>query len=92
MLRQVLCVLILTSFALVNIQIARAEIDITDRAVTDPLIKIQTLESVERKTLDAPRWQTFQIPFDHEPVVVKNFANGWMGEYAFLTYSISKAP
>lgn len=49
-------------------------------------------EEVEKKTLDAPRWTTFQIPFDHEPVVVRTLATGWAWEYSFLTYSIIRTP
>lgn len=165
--------LVLTSLLFAGFTVARGEMDITDRTITDPLLKIETSETllqkhdklmdkmrvdeahkpplyksllqktdvflvhpiskdrpavvdfsaittqgkgvlrlaarnhpngdcileiskggqqIEKETLDSHRWETFQIPFDHEPVIVKSIATGWAWEYAFLTYSIGRTP
>ena len=48
--------------------------------------------SFKKETVGANKWERISIPFDHEEIVVKNIANGWSCEFAFIDYSISKAP
>ncbi len=42
------------------------------------------------KSTGRNQWQNFTIPFDHEPVVVKNMANGWHYEHGFIDYSFAR--
>ena len=48
--------------------------------------------SFKKETIDDNKWEKYTIPFDHEDVVLKNFATGWYCEFCFIDYSISKAP
>lgn len=48
--------------------------------------------SFKKETIGANKWERYTIPFDHEEIVVKNFANGWNCEFAFIDYSIAKNP
>lgn len=167
--RLILPVLVIIGFA--NLTISAEEIDITDRKVTDPLLKITTsqhllperedddFEAKRDETSKPPKysrllgkrdvimlhpfneekaaeidfseitskakgklrivarnhpggdfkieilvggkvliaesvgkndWERFTVPFDREAVVLRNVANGWQCEHAFLEYSISK--
>lgn len=49
-------------------------------------------EPVEKQTIGSNKWEKFSINFDHEPVVIKNVANGWHCEFAFIDYSFAKKP
>lgn len=46
----------------------------------------------KEEIIHSSRWERYQIPFDHEEVLIKNVANNWFCEFAFVDYSFSKAP
>ena len=47
-------------------------------------------QSFKKETIGSNKWERFTIPFDHEEIVLKDFANGWYCEFGFIDYSISK--
>ena len=49
-------------------------------------------KSFKKETVGGNKWEKLTIPFDHEEIIVKNFANGWKYEFGFIDYSIGKAP
>jgi hypothetical protein len=49
-------------------------------------------QSFKKETIGSNKWERFTVPFDHEEITLKNIANGWNCEFAFIDYSIGKAP
>jgi hypothetical protein len=47
--------------------------------------------SFKKETVGADKWERVTVPFDHEEVILKNIANGWSFEFAFIDYSFSKS-
>lgn len=48
--------------------------------------------TLKKESVGNNKWERYTIPFDHEAVVLKNFANGWNCEFAFIDYSIGTSP
>ncbi len=49
-------------------------------------------QTFKKETIGSGRWERYQIPFDHESVVVLDHANNWSFEFGFFDYSFSKQP
>lgn len=43
-----------------------------------------------KKTIGEDKWIKVSVPFDHEEIILKDIANGWHCEFAFIDYSFSK--
>jgi hypothetical protein len=41
------------------------------------------------KIMDTDQWKPFTVSYDHEPVILKSHATGWIWEHSFISYSIS---
>ncbi len=46
----------------------------------------------KKESVGMNKWERFSVPFDHENIVVKNVANGWSFEFAFIDYSFARNP
>ncbi len=46
-------------------------------------------QKVAEQSVGKNRWESFVIPYDHQPVILKAKANGWAYEFAFLNYAFS---
>ncbi|MEI6279374.1 MAG: hypothetical protein WCQ16_08340 [Verrucomicrobiae bacterium] len=44
----------------------------------------------KKETVGSNKWVRVSVPFDNEEVILKDVANGWMCEFAFIEYSFSK--
>jgi hypothetical protein len=49
-------------------------------------------QTFKKETIGSGKWERFQIPFDHESVVVLDHANNWSFEFGFFDYSFAKQP
>ena len=47
--------------------------------------------SFKKETIGGNKWVKLTVPFDHEEVILKDIANGWSFEFAFVDYSFVKA-
>jgi len=45
---------------------------------------------VVEESVGKDNWERFTVPFDHETVVLRDVANDWQCEHAFIEYSIIK--
>ena len=49
-------------------------------------------QTFKKETIGSGKWERYTIPFDHEPVIVKNRANGWSFEFGYFDYTFAKQP